>query len=68
MESFIGTVRNDIVISKQIQSFYESRKVLLGKKCFENFCGSLLELNLCMKDCQGSCSVIFVSQDLESQH
>ena len=30
---------------------------------FENLYGSLLELNLCMKDCQGSYTMFFVSED-----
>ena len=40
----------------------------IGKSCFENifenFYGNLLELNLCMKDCQSCSSMFFVSQHL----
>ena len=50
-----------------MQSFYENRKVLFRKNWyFENFYGSLLELSLSMKDCQGSYNKFFVSQDFSS--
>ena len=52
------------VNSKQIQSFHGNKKVQFRTHYYsENFYGSLLELDLCMKDCLGPCTMFSVSQD-----